>query len=60
LSAFQPVLSKSPQSSFGGSAGSDAERQLIAEILEKNELKRKLEHCNHEIQALEVFAGKSS
>jgi hypothetical protein len=54
LSVVQPVLSQSPQYSFGGSAASDAERQLIAERLEKYELKRKLEHCNHEIQALEV------
>ncbi len=42
----QPALSQSPQSSFGGSAGSDIERQLMAQLtamgLEKLELKRKL------------------
>ncbi len=51
----QPALSQSPQSSFGGSAGSDAERQLVAQLiaigLEKTELKSKLEHRD---QALEV------
>ena len=51
----QPALSQSPQSSFGGSAGSDTERQLMAQLtamgLEKLELKRKLEHRD---QALEV------
>ena len=54
MSVVQPVLSQSPQSLFGGSATSDAERQLIAERLENHELKRKLKPCNHEIQALEV------
>ena len=51
----QPALSQSPQSSFGGSAGSDTERQLMAQLtamgLEKLELKRKLEQRD---QALEV------
>jgi hypothetical protein len=42
----QPVLSQSQQSSFGDFAGSNTERQLMAQLtamgLEKNELKRKL------------------